>query len=494
MAAVEPTGAAPVGPPGSLRAKVIAGLAWSAVRHWGARLIGLATFVVMVRYIERADMGLVAGALAVIAFIEIFTEHGLAMAIVQRAEVSPAMLNAALAVNVAAALVIGGGVALFADPIARLMQTPELADILQFMTLSVVFSSLGLVHFAMYKRLLEYRWIALRTLVATAVSGVVGLVMVVNGYGAWGLATQSVLLVALSTLMMWLKPPWKLSWQFDFRALSGIFTFSINILGARLATFGNRRFIDIFLVTTAGPAALGLYALGTRLYHAMSQTLIATVTEVAYSGFSRLAAEPERLRQAYYDASAASAAVAVPLFCLTGLLAPEITALLFGERWADAAGVMAPMALLGAAQVLHGYNDNVFNAVGRPSLNMMLNVARLVLTVACLFAARGHSVAVLAWAFVGAHLLVTLAEFPLARRVFGLSLSRLARSIAPFVAGIVVMTAVTLALRGAGVLDAAPLALRLVALGAAALLAYALVCASFGRAELQRIVALVRKR
>ncbi|MGE5117978.1 MAG: oligosaccharide flippase family protein, partial [Betaproteobacteria bacterium] len=85
----------------SLRAKVIAGLLWSVFTSWGGRLLSLATFVVLVRYVGPPEVGLLAAAMVVLNFAELFVEQGFVSAIVQRREITPEQLGAAFVVNIA---------------------------------------------------------------------------------------------------------------------------------------------------------------------------------------------------------------------------------------------------------------------------------------------------------------------------------------------------------------------------------------------------------
>ena len=408
----------------SLRSRVRAGLVWSAVRNAGSRLISLAIFIVLARYVQPAEMGLVAAAMAVLAFIEIFTEQGLGSAIVQRPSITPQLVNAAFAVNVLLAAVLSVVIVVLAPTIAERLRMPELTDVLRVVTLTLLFNALGLCQQAMYSRNFEYRWLALRTLVANAAAGLVGLVLVMRGHGVWGLAAQAVLVSLIGTLMLWLKPKWRPSFDFDFRGLRDMLSYSGHIFGSRLVNYGNTRFIEVFLAVTLGPVALGLYAVGMRIHHALMQLLSATVLEVAHSGFSRLAHDLPRLREAYTQATTASAALAVPLFCLTGIVAPEIAEVVFGPKWIDSASIMVPMALLGAVQCLQFYNGSVLNAIGKPSSTLIINVAKLAATAVSLLVSRGQPLSVVIWAFVIGQLLVSPLSYTLARSGFGLALRR----------------------------------------------------------------------
>jgi O-antigen/teichoic acid export membrane protein len=421
--------------------------------------------------------------MALIAFVEIFTEQGLASAVVQRPSITPQVLNAAFALNVVLALAAMGLLIAFAPWIAGRLRTPELAPLLRVLALTLLFQSLGFVAQAVYSRSFDYRWLALRTLLANAIGGVVGLVLVMRGHGVWGLAAQALVTSLVASLMLWLRAPWRPAADFDFHGLRGMLAYSGHIFGARAVNYGNTRFIEVFLAATLGPAALGVYAVGMRIYSALMQMLSGTVLEVAHSGFSRVAHDLPRLREAYAQATTASAALAVPVFCLTGLVAPELAETVFGARWAGSAAVMTPMALLGAVQCLQFYNGSVLNAMGKPSATLVINIAKLAATAISLLASRGAPLATVVWAFVLGQIAVSPISYAMARAAFGLSLRATARRLLPFLAACVAMIGAVLALRSVAAIGALPVLPRLVALSMGALLAYVALCGTLARGE-----------
>ena len=427
------------------------------------------------------------------AFVEIFTEQGLGSAIVQRPTVTPELLNAAFAANLLAACFAVGLIVVGAPWIAALMGTPELTGVLRVVSVSLLFTALGFCQLAMCMRNFQYKWLAVRTLLATGISGVVGLWLVVRGHGVWGLVAQAVLVAAINSFIMWLKPQWRPAWRFDFAGLRSLLPYSANVFASQLFNFGNTRFIEIFLAATLGPVALGVYAVGMRIHQSLMQLLSATVMEVAHSGFSRLASDRPRLIAAYHEASVASAALAAPVLLLTGLLAPEVAEIVYGRRWADSAAVMLPMALLGAVQTMQFYNGGVLNAIGKPSLTLAINVGKLAATVVSLVATVGQPLPVIVWAFVAGQLCITPLSYALARRGFGLPLGDTLRRLAPFVLALAAMAAAVFGLRGAGVIDGASAPVRGVALGCAALFSYGIVCGLLARRQLLAALARLRK-
>lgn len=476
--------------------KVRSGLLWSVVQNWGIRLGGLIIFTIMVRVLQPEQLGLFAAATVVLAFLGMLAEQGLMEAVIQREHVTPEQMNAVFWLNMSASLAIVTGLWFAAPWVAQWMKLPDLTEVLRIASLAMPITAASFGQTAMYKRKFEYRRLALISLASTVGSGVVAVVLVYQGAGVWSLVAQSLLGALIITLLLWMKSAWRLTRHADFRAARPLMGYGMHRLGANVIEFANSRYIEVFLAVTLGPVMLAVYSVGVRVYQALMQALSSAVLDVAHNAFSRLGQDRPALITAYYKSVSVTAAVAVPMFCLIAAVAPSFTVALFGERWLQSATVMRYMALLGAIQVMQFYNVTIYNAIGRPGIGLQLMIVKVAFTF-CGFAVAHHyegDLDFLLAAFVISQLALTPINFYLLRRLVGVSLTELARRIAPFCAGCVAMVAAAMAV-AAGLerqgLHALP---TLVAASAAGGLTYLAFLRVFAPQALRDTIATVRRR
>ena len=153
----------------SLQKQVISGLLWSIVRVWGNRLGGLLIFYILARLLTPEEFGIYAAVVAILLFLEVFTEQGLADAIIQCSEVERTQLNTVFLVNLATALVIFLALWLLAPQVAQWMSMPSIELPLRIASLVVVLNAVGVCQLALHRRQFAYRWLAIRTLIATVI-------------------------------------------------------------------------------------------------------------------------------------------------------------------------------------------------------------------------------------------------------------------------------------------------------------------------------------
>jgi len=412
-----------------LASKVASGLVWSAIRSWGSRLAGLAVFFALARLLSPVEFGIFAAAAAVLAFMELFVDQGLGDALVQRKTVSNELINTVFVINLIFSVLVVIILIVAAPYIAEWMKMPALREILMVSSLGIVFNAMGMCQQAMYRREMQYKWLAIRSLVATFGSGILGVGAALLGFGVWSLVIQFIAMCVLNLIMIWRTPLWRPSREFDRTEAKNLSKYGFNILSIRLLDFSNTRLIDFVIGALMGPVALGVYSVGSRIYMILMQLLSSVVLDVAHVGFSKIADDREKMKAAYYRATRITAAFAVPILVSISAMAPVICVLVFGAQWKDSAAILAPLSLLGAIQVLQYFNGSCLNAMGRPDISLRIVIMKAVVSVLVLIFFNHLPLEQMVQIFVAAQLLVTPVSFYFGQRFVGFAYGKLIKSL-----------------------------------------------------------------
>jgi O-antigen/teichoic acid export membrane protein len=425
----------------NLRLKVLSGLFWSLLQSSGGKLVSLVLFAILARLLAPSEFGLFAAAMAVLSFVTLFVDQGLTEAIVQRPSITPGVLNTVFFINLSLAAAMFAGLWISAPYVAMYMKMPDLTNVLRGSGFALLLSALGFSQQAMHRRHFHYRWIAICTFISALSGGVVGTVLAFLDFGTWSLVAQGLVATAVNTALLWLHGQWRLSTDFEFKGVQGLFVYGMSKLGTNVLFFAYTRGVELLIAATAGASALGVYLVGAKIYQSLMTTICGAVLHVAHSGFSRIAPSKDAMINGYYNAMTMTSAVVVPAFCLLACVAPEMTLLCFGRRWESSIPIMRAMALLGAVEVLEFYNGTVFNAIGKPHIGFMLLLFKTPAVLAAVWLARDMPLADMVWCYVGVQLIANLPSFFLARRLIGVSIVALLQAIGRFVLACLVASA-----------------------------------------------------
>ncbi|MBW2189459.1 MAG: lipopolysaccharide biosynthesis protein [Deltaproteobacteria bacterium] len=414
-----------------LERRAVKGVFWTVIQSVGGRGLSLAVFVILARLLTPADFGLVAMAGVFIALLEVLVRQGFSTAITQREHLEPAHESTAFWTNIVLSALMGAALWASAGWVAKLYHAPDLAPVVRWLSAILPLRALVAVPVGLLQRRLEFRLLAVRSIFGAFVGGVAGVVAAFAGWGVYALVVQQLLGGLAEVLAVWGAAAWWPRLTFSMRHLRDLLGFSLHLLGASLLDFLNRRSDDFLIGMFLGGVALGYYAVAYRVLGVMTQVMAKTGTVVAFSAFSRLQREPDRMREAFYRSTQAASVVATPVFIGVSVVAPTAVPLIFGEQFTQSGIVLRILALIGVVHAISYYNFAVYVGIGRPDIRLkLLTVHTTVNVVAFFIAVRWGIVAVAAAYVIRAYVLIPLDLFAL-RHLIGVSPRHYFRNFAP---------------------------------------------------------------
>ena len=240
-----------------LRHRAIKGVKWTLIQSLAAQLSTFVIFLVLARLLTPEDFGVVALAHVSVSVFKLFVGQGLSAAIVQRSEVEPEHLDTVFWLNAALGLVAVLIVVGLAGWFAEIYEQQDIEAIMLWLSIGLLFTALSPVQESILRRRLNFRSLALRTMVGEPVGGAVGITMAVMGFGFWSLVARELVASSVRLLILWFSSDWRPQFRVSLRHLKDLLGFGLNMLGANVLSFANKQ-LDNFLVGYfLGVAALG---------------------------------------------------------------------------------------------------------------------------------------------------------------------------------------------------------------------------------------------
>lgn len=401
----------------ALGQKAARGVLWSGAQIWGARAISFVIFALLSRLLDPQAFGLVAIASLLITFVQAFQDQGLGDAIVQRERLDPEHLDTAFLVNLLISLLLTAICMAVAPLVGIFFREPQLVPIVRWLSLSFPVASLAIVQQAILRRALAFKVLALRSILATLVGGIVGVAMALLGFGVWSLIAQTLVNALIGVLVLWICSSWRPGLRLSRSRLDELFRFGFNIVGMNLLNFANQHADDVLIGYFLGPTLLGFYTIAYKFFSVMMDALTTVTNTVALPAFARLQNDLDRLRRAFYKVIHFSSLISFPAFLGVAIVAPELVAAVFGPRWALSASVLRVLVFIGILHSVFYFHNSLVIALGKPSWRLgmvLLNAVSNVIAFA--IAVRWGIVAVAAAYVIRGYLLSPL-EIWMVRKV-----------------------------------------------------------------------------
>lgn len=473
--------------------KVRSALFWRSGSQILAQIISWASTLIVIRLLDPSDYGLFAMTQAILSLMQFLNGYGLVSALVQSESLDTHRLRQAFGIM----LLLNGALAVIQLCIAPLAadyyDQPLVADMLRVQALVYLATPFISVPEVLMGRSLDFRRPAIVSLVASAAAAAVALTGALSGWGVWTLVWAPITLFWVRGIGYVIATRFLPIPSFDFRGTGGLVAFGAAMLGSQLLWLVQTQADIVIGGRVLQPHELGLYAEALFLTQIVVSKFIPPLNDVAFPAYARMQADTGAIRWSFLRALRLIMLVACPLYFGMAATAEPLVLTLFGEKWRAMTPFVELLALAMPFMTVQVMFPPVCNALGRPGLSTAISmVGAIVMPLSFLVGIQQGAIG-LAWAWLLAYPLFTLATVRIAGAPIGLRLADLLPAIAP---GMLCSAAMALIVLGCGSLLPASLAapVRLAVLVAAGGASFVALLLIFARGTVNDLVRLLVRR
>ena len=241
------------------------------------------------------------------------------------------------------------------------------------------------------------------TLVSMSVSGMLGIVMAITGFGVWALVAQQLTIQALNTLQLYIYNRWLPRLRFSKESFHDLFGFGWKLMVTSLLDAVWKELYQVVVGKFYSPATLGQYTRAKHYAKLFSQNLTSVMDRVTYPVLSSIQDDKERMTQAYRRIIRTSMFItAVTLFFLGAVSEPLIYCMI-GPKWHEASTYLPFICISSSLYPLHAINLNMLKVQGRSDLFLGLDIIKRFISLAPLFVGAFVGIIPMLWVniFVG---------------------------------------------------------------------------------------------
>jgi O-antigen/teichoic acid export membrane protein/glycosyltransferase involved in cell wall biosynthesis len=321
--------------------------------------------VVLARILAPRDFGLVAMVTTFSLLLVNFGFNGLTEAIIQREHVDQALASALFWINIVGGLVLTVAFAAAGSLLARFYHDAAIREVTRGISLSIIATSISVVHLALLKRAMRFTEVSINDIVARFVSVVAAVVLALMGWQYWALVVAAVVL-PLSTSIGAL---WLCLWVPGFpRKASGIgdsLRFAVHTYGNFCVNYFSRNTDNLLVGWKFNAVALGFYKKAYDLFALSAGQLVSSLTVVVVATLSRLKPGSKQYRR--YLISALGTLTFVGMGLAAGLTVggKDLIRLLLGPKWDYSGTIFTYFAPGIGIMVLYYANGWIHLSIGR---------------------------------------------------------------------------------------------------------------------------------
>lgn len=365
----------------TLKSKTVKGLLWSSVERVGQQGVQFIVGIILARLLLVEDFGLIAMLTIFIAIAQSFIDSGFGSALIQKKnatfidECSIFYFN--IFVSLLGVLVLWISAPLIAD----FYDQPHLTILTRVLSLNLIINAFGLVQTNLLIKQIDFKTQLKASIIAAVVSGTIGIVMALKGFGVWSLVAQSLSNNIFRTMLLWVFSLWRPAPIFSFTSLIEMFAFGSRLLASGLL---ETIFSNIYLVVIGklfSPVTLGFYSRAQGLQQLPVSNISGIVSRVTFPVFSSLQDDKPRLKRGVRKALTMLVMINFPMMVGIMIVAKPLVILLLTEKWLPCVPYLQLLCVVGMLYPLHVVNLNVLTAQGRSDLFFRLEILKKILVV-----------------------------------------------------------------------------------------------------------------
>lgn len=363
----------------SLKNKTVKGVAWSGIDNVVQFGVTFLVSIVLARLLSPDDYGLIGIITIFTAVCSALINGGFSNALIRKKDATEDDYNTAFMVNFGMSLFLYAIIFFCSPLIADFFDRQELVDLTRVSSIGMIVGALALVQQTRLTKRIDFKTQTKITLIASIVSGIIGIVMAFGGFGVWSLVAQHLSSQILRTIFLWFYNKWVPQLQFSSNSFHELFGFGWKMMLSGLLDTVWKELYQVVVGKFYSPATLGQYTRSKQFSQLFSSNLTSVIQRVTYPVLSNIQDDKVRMIAAYRRIIKVTMFItAVSMFFL-GAISEPLLYCLIGPKWHEAATYLPLICISGSLYPLHAINLNMLQVQGRSDLFLGLEIIKKII-------------------------------------------------------------------------------------------------------------------
>ena len=343
--------------------RVVKGISWMSGFRMLTRALSFLKTAVLARVLTPSQFGIFGIASLVLAFLEMLTETGINIFLIQSKKQIDEYINSAWVVSIIRGAFVSLCIVISTPFITAFFNTPNASSIL--LLISLVPFIRGFINPSVVKLQKElkfhYEFLFRGSIfILDAVVSIIFALLTHSIYSlVWGLVAGAILEVILSFLL--LRPIPRLSIRKDY--FSEIFHKGKWVTAYGVFNYFAQEGGNIAVGRIIDTPALGIYQMAYKFSTLPISEVTDVVSKVVFPVYSIIGEDKARLKSAFIKSTSAIAVAAIAMGIILFLFPREIVLIGLGDKWLSVVPVLKVLAIYGVLRAISGSVSALFLGV-----------------------------------------------------------------------------------------------------------------------------------
>lgn len=345
---------------------------WTGSLRIVTRGLTIVKTIILARLLTPFQFGIFGIASLVLGLLEMITETGVNVVLIQEKNKIDKYLNTGWVVSIVRGIIISLLIIIFTPLITSFFSSPYSKNILYL--ISIIPFLRGFVNPAIinYQKDLkfdnEFKFRSIVIAFEVFATVVFGVILRNENAFVWGLIVSTVVEVILSFTLIKLRP----KFEFNIERLKFIISGGRWVTGAKIFDYLFSHGDDIVVGKLLGTYSLGIYQQAYRISSLPIIEINETFQKVTFPTYSKMINNKKELRKTYLKTLMATLLIIIPIGLILFIFPTQIVLLGLGSNWLTAVPVLRVLAIFGVIKTIANSAFPILLANKRQDIVMLL--------------------------------------------------------------------------------------------------------------------------
>ena len=365
----------------SFRKEFLSGVLYTSIAKYAGIFISMIVTFVLARILDPSDFAVIAIAVVILNFLNLFTDFGLGPAIIQNDDLSEVDIKSLFNFTILMGIAGGMFLLLASVPIAHYYENDQLISVVRLLSINIFFISFNTVPNALLIKQKQFRLIAFRTLGFQLAAGIIAIICALKGMGVSSLVVQYMVANVGVTLFNYYCSPIPFSVILKSNSIKKILNFSVFQFLSSIVYFFSKEIDKLIIGKKMEFEELGYYEKSYRLIQMPVSNLVSIFTPVIQPLFKDLNQDKHDFETKFFTLTRYLSLLAFPLATLLFFSGGDIIYLFYGPKWGPAIVPFKMLSIAVGFQIIMSTYMPIMQASGKVKIMLIASIIEFCLII-----------------------------------------------------------------------------------------------------------------
>lgn len=361
----------------------IQGGIWTSISTLVVVLSSFVRIVILTRFLDRSDFGLVSIVNTVIGLCITFTDLGFSSAIMYKKNITQKEYSTLFWMQLLIFSFLYLLLWRISPLIASFYRESQLETLIPIAALSIIFQAFGKLYDTVLQKQYRFKVIAIRNIGTNIISLFIAFILARSGAGVYSLIISTLANIAILNIWNFITgmKVMKVVFYCNPKGVLELIKIGVYQTGTRILDFISSK-IDIMIIGKfLGTETLGVYDLAKNLVNTSVDLVRTVVSKVALPILSNSNDNDDIVKSRFLLMTKVVAYIAIPVGIAIAIFSKELLWIVYGSSYTDASVVVIFFAFISIFNSICSFYDMLGVAKGKTYLNFYNTIARVAITI-----------------------------------------------------------------------------------------------------------------